>query len=43
MYLPVHDEHDQAGVDLGGAFKPLSISLDPNPNPNPGLIILTLA
>jgi hypothetical protein len=31
MYLPVHDEHDQAGVDLEGAFKPLSINLDPNP------------
>jgi len=23
MYLPVHDEHDQAAVDLEGAFKPL--------------------
>ena len=23
MYLPVHEEHDQAAVDLEGAFKPL--------------------
>ena len=23
MYLPVHDEHDQAAVDLEGVFKPL--------------------
>ena len=26
MYLPVHEEHDQAAVDLEGAFKPLPLN-----------------